>query len=233
MNASTTGQVNHRRPSSSASRAPSAPSSSASRSPLASSSSASRARATSIEPAPTWTLAQEPIRVRNPVSLSSDGPCPTRRRGVSLRLVCCLASRRSLFFQKLKHRARECASVLLCCSVAAYLHQRIDMLLWQLSRIILAWEAFPGRELVDELSKRRRRSERCPVLRITVPQKCDESGFRSLPNARIPSMGNTQVLCFLTVFAEDVDPDKVLRRYHWSRSGGQGLCDRCPRCICC
>jgi hypothetical protein len=146
------GQVNHRRPSSSASRAPSAPSSSASRSPLASSSSASRARATSIEPAPTWTLAQEPIRVRNPrkVSLlSSDGPCPTRRRGVSLRLVRCLASRRSLFFQKLKHRARECASVLLCCSVAAYLHQRIDMLLWKLSRIILAWEAFPGRELTN------------------------------------------------------------------------------------
>jgi len=29
--------------------------------------------------------------------------------------------------------------------------------------------------------------ERCaPVLRITVPQKCGESGFRSLPNARIP-----------------------------------------------
>ena len=44
-------------------------------------------------------------------------------------------------------------------------------------------------------------------------------------------MGSTQVLCFLTLFAEDVDPDKVLRRYQWSRSGGQGLCDRCPRCI--
>ena len=55
--------VNHRRPSSSASRSPSAPSFSASRSPLASSSSASRARATSTEPAPTWTLAQEPIQV--------------------------------------------------------------------------------------------------------------------------------------------------------------------------
>ena len=27
-------------------------------------------------------------------------------------------------------------------------------------------------------------------------------------------MGNTQVLCFLILFAEDVDPDKVLRRYH-------------------
>jgi hypothetical protein len=37
-----------------------------------------------------------------------------------------------------------------------------------------------------ELSKRRRRSERYPVLRITVPQKRDESGFRSLPNARVP-----------------------------------------------
>ena len=28
-------------------------------------------------------------------------------------------------------------------------------------------------------------------------------------------MGHTQVLlCFLILFAEDVDPDKVLRRYH-------------------
>ena len=49
-------------------------------------------------------------------------------------------------------------------------------------------------------------------------------------------MGSTQVLCFLTLFAEDVDPDKVLRRYQWSRSGGQGLCDRCQgafsRCNC-
>ena len=27
------------------------------------------------------------------------------------------------------------------------------------------------------------------------------------------SMGNTQVLCLLILFAEDVDPDKVLRRY--------------------
>jgi hypothetical protein len=44
-------------------------------------------------------------------------------------------------------------------------------------------------------------------------------------------MGNTQVLCFLILFAEDVDPDKVLRRYQWSRSGGQGLCERYPRCI--
>jgi hypothetical protein len=26
--------------------------------------------------------------------------------------------------------------------------------------------------------------------------------------------GNTQVLCFLILFAEDVDPDKELRRYH-------------------
>ena len=78
--------VNHRRPSSSASRSPSAPSSLASRSPSASSSSVSRARATSIEPAPTWTRAQEPNRFRNPrkALLSSDGPCPTRRRGVSL-----------------------------------------------------------------------------------------------------------------------------------------------------
>ena len=31
----------------------------------------------------------------------------------------------SMFFQKLKHRARECASVLLYCSVNAYLHQRL------------------------------------------------------------------------------------------------------------
>ena len=44
-------------------------------------------------------------------------------------------------------------------------------------------------------------------------------------------MGNTQVLCFLILFAEAVDTDKVLRRYQWSRSGGQGLCERCPRCI--
>ena len=28
------------------------------------------------------------------------------------------------------------------------------------------------------------------------------------------AMGNTQVLCFLILFAEDVDPDKELRRYH-------------------
>ena len=28
------------------------------------------------------------------------------------------------------------------------------------------------------------------------------------------SMGNTQVLCFLILFAEDADLDKVLRRYH-------------------
>ena len=28
------------------------------------------------------------------------------------------------------------------------------------------------------------------------------------------SMGNTQVICFLILYAEDVDPDKVLRRYH-------------------
>ena len=27
-------------------------------------------------------------------------------------------------------------------------------------------------------------------------------------------MGNTQVMCFLILYAEDVDPDKVLRRYH-------------------
>ena len=47
------------------------------------------------------------------------------------------------------------------------------------------------------------------------------------------STGNTQVLCFLILCAEDVDADKVLRCYPWSRFGGQGLCDRCPRCICC
>jgi hypothetical protein len=27
-------------------------------------------------------------------------------------------------------------------------------------------------------------------------------------------MGNAQLLCFLILFAEDVDLDKVLRRYH-------------------
>ena len=27
-------------------------------------------------------------------------------------------------------------------------------------------------------------------------------------------MDNTQVLCFLIIFVEDVDPDKVLRLYH-------------------
>jgi hypothetical protein len=27
-------------------------------------------------------------------------------------------------------------------------------------------------------------------------------------------MGNTQVMCFLILYAEDVDPDKVLRGYH-------------------
>ena len=36
-------------------------------------------------------------------------------------------------------------------------------------------------------------------------------------------MGNTQVLCFLITFAEDVDPDKVLQRYPWSRFGGLDL----------
>ena len=58
-------------------------------------------------------------------------------------------------------------------------------------------------------------------------------GFRSLPNARIPWA--TRKLCVLILFAEDVDPvtdpDKLVRRYHWSRLGGQGLCERCQRCI--
>ena len=72
------------------------------------------------------------------------------------------------------------------------------------------------------------------MLRITVPQKCDESGFRSLPNARIP-WATRKCYVFLILFAEDVDPNKVRvtvrRRYQWSRSGAQGLCERCPRCI--
>ena len=45
-------------------------------------------------------------------------------------------------------------------------------------------------------------------------------------------MGNTrQVLCFLVLFAEDVDPDKELRRYHGLDFEVKGLCERCQRCI--
>ena len=37
-------------------------------------------------------------------------------------------------------------------------------------------------------------------------------------------MGNTrQVLCFLVLFAEDVDPDKELRRYHGLDLGVKGF----------
>ena len=52
--------------------------------------------------------------------------------------------------------------------------------------------------------------ERYPVLRITVRQKYDASVFAV---CQMPEF-HTQVLCFLIFFAEDVDPDKVLRRYH-------------------
>ena len=51
----------------------------------------------------------------------------------------------SMFFQKLKHRARECASVLVYCSVTAYLHQRMTCYCGSYQES--SWEAFPGREL--------------------------------------------------------------------------------------
>jgi hypothetical protein len=115
------------------------------------------------------------------------------------------------FFQKLKHRARECASALLYCSVTAYLHQRTDVL----PRIILAWEAFPDRELTNfPNAGGARKGIQCCVLLFS-------------------QFANTRVLCFLILFAEDVDPDKVLRRYQWSKSGGQGLCERCPSAFKC
>ena len=40
------------------------------------------------------------------------------------------------------------------------------------------------------------------------------------------SIGNTQVLCFLLIFAEDVDTEKV-----FSRFGDHRLCERCQRCM--
>jgi hypothetical protein len=51
-----------------------------------------------------------------------------------------------------------------------------DMLSWQLSRIILAWEAFPDRELANFPSAGgARKGTQCCVLLFP------ESGFRSLP----------------------------------------------------
>ena len=136
----------------------------------------------------------------------------------------------SMFFQKLKHRAHECASVLLYCSVTAYLHQR--MTCYRDSYQESSWH---GRIFLIgscRFSKRRRRSERYPVLRITVPQKCDESGFRSLPNARIPWAIRKWYVSSLSSLRTLIQA-RCFDVTHWSRSGGQGLCDRCPRCICC
>ena len=68
------------------------------------------------------------------------------------------------------------------------------------------------------------------MLRRKVPMEAHTHRVSQFVKSQNPT-GNTQVLCFLILFAEDVDPDKVLRRYQWSRSGGQGVCERCPRCI--
>ena len=45
----------------------------------------------------------------------------------------------SAFFQTLKHRARECASVLLYCSVTTYLHQQMTCF-----RAVTAIDNHPG-----------------------------------------------------------------------------------------
>ena len=45
------------------------------------------------------------------------------------------------------------------------------------------------------------------------------------------SMDNTQVLCFLILFVEDVDPDKVLRLYHGLDLEVKGFVKGVNRCI--
>ena len=109
--------------------------------------------------------------------------------------------------------------MLLYCSVTAYLHQRDTCYRDKGS----AWhEAFPDRELTNFPNvDGARKGIQCCVLLFR----------RSVTNRVFAVCQMPELLCFLILFAEDVDPDQVLRRYQWSRSGGQGLCERCPRCI--
>ena len=114
-----------------------------------------------------------------------------------------------MFFQKLKHRARECASVLVYCSVTAYLHQRMTCYCGSYQES--SWEAFPGRELKNfpNVGGALKGIQRCVLLfRRSVTHRFSQ--FVKCQN----STGNTQVLYFLSLFPEDVDPDKELRRYH-------------------
>jgi hypothetical protein len=169
--------------------------------------------------------AQSVIGFRNPqkVSLSSARSVLGRRWTVPRKTPRGLCM--SIFFQTLKHRAREYASVILYCSVTAYLHQQ--MTCYCDSSPESSWmEGFPDRELTNFPNAGGAwKGIQCCVLLFRRSETHRFSQFCQ------NSMGNTQVLCFLILCAEDVDPDKALRCYPWSRFGGQGLCERCQRCI--